>query len=100
MSDSHEAPDWLKSIEQNSWQIELLISGGDYQKINYSEEFDELRKTSQSTLGKILWLEKWSSLTYSLAIMLSIICAGAILLVAAFYHYVLKHLISPSLYDS
>ncbi len=166
-----ETPKWLYEQERNSWQIELIISGGmlytlwtlpryfsyelqkafitadfsatyailffstlilsralligfgvnlllralwlaylgvhyafpngiDYKRLKYSKEFEERFEKDHDALNRILKIEKYCSLTYSLSIIISICAAGALLIVAAVYYLILENIIPQSVYDN
>ncbi|MEM6395551.1 MAG: hypothetical protein AAF741_04330 [Bacteroidota bacterium] len=159
-NNNESTPNWLKSLERSSWQIEVLISGGlvltlfnlpskineallgaflhtsfdtplfiifiaafvvskalligfgvnlflraiwlallgvnfaypkgiDFERLDYSETFKEEMNRRPSTLDRILWLERWSSLSYSLAIILTVGALGAVLVVALIYYLII-----------
>lgn len=159
-NDHSDVPRWLKDIESNSWQIEILISGGlmytlynlpewinlyfskayvtasystanlivfllailvskalligfgvnlflraiwlaylgvhyayprgiDYHRLNYSDEFQKKYEKKPSTLSKILFLENWASLSYSLSIILSMISAGVMVFLLLLYSFII-----------
>ncbi|MEO0790098.1 MAG: hypothetical protein AAFY36_15635 [Bacteroidota bacterium] len=68
--------------------------GIDYERLNYSKAFEEEMNKRPSTLDRILWLEKWASLSYSLAIILTIGALGAVLTVALIYYFIFQPLIN------
>ena len=169
--DTVKQSDWLLNVEQNSWQIELLISGGLlitlYYLPNYINEWlAEVVNDSQLTTAilliflvalivskalligfgtnlflrsmwlasigvhyafpegikdesldyhkdiidkltpkdgphhKVLLLEKLSSLSYSISIILTVFSMGAALIVLAFYFLLFEPFFPSSVYDS
>ncbi|MEM6964215.1 MAG: hypothetical protein AAF573_05570 [Bacteroidota bacterium] len=156
MEDKKLIPDWLVEQERNSWQIELLISGGfiftlvslpeflrhelldviihneektyivlififgvlfsralligfsvnlllrsiwvaflgihyafpkgvDYSRLKYSKAFEEKLKAENNGIDRILKLEKYCSLSYSLAIIIIILSFGVALVMTIFF---------------
>lgn len=142
-----KTPKWLKNTERNSWQIELLLSGGfifvlfqipsyvrehlfevsshsnfgtstvllfvgavilsrvlligfltnlllraiwlaflgihyafpkgiDYERLDYSERFRQLNESKNTGLTRIFKMEKFCSISYSIAIMIAIVSVG------------------------
>ncbi|MEM8583101.1 MAG: hypothetical protein AAGF87_02470 [Bacteroidota bacterium] len=68
--------------------------GIDYERLNYSKTFEEEMGKRPSTLDRILWLERWASLSYSLAIILTVGALGAVLMVALVYYFIYEPLIN------
>ncbi len=148
-SDTSSIPEWLKATEQNSWQIELLISGGfifvlfqlpsfvrehlfavasysdfgtssvllfvgavilarvlligfilnlllraiwlaflgihyafpdgiNYKQLGYSNRFENLNQYTKDGLARILKIEKYCSISYSIAIMIAVVSVGVL----------------------
>ena len=170
MKENTNTPNWLKQIEQTSWQVELLISGGfifallqvppylknilleigyhtdlnssliiifiganvlsrvlligfivnlllrslwlaylgihyafpsgvKYSKFNYHQKFEKRFVQDYDSLKRILRLEKYSSLSYSLTIFLSIVFVGTLFSVAVFFWLIEKSEILKGLLD-
>ncbi len=170
VKEASNIPDWLKQTEQNSWQIELLISGGfifallqvppylksvlyeigyhsdlksslvivfiggnvlsrvlligfivnlllrslwlaylgihyafpsgvKYSKLNYHQKFEERFAQDYDSLNRILRLEKFCSLSYSLTIFLSIVFVGTLFSIAVFFWLVEKSEILKEILD-
>ena len=59
--------------------------GVDYQKLGYSDWFNERDKKTASVVERILNLEKYSSLSYSIAILMTLMSAGLFLLLILFF---------------
>lgn len=164
-------PEWLLSVEQNSWQIEIFISGGllitlyhlpshinewmsevvndtllttgiiliflmaliitkalligfatnlllrsmwlaslgvhfafpdgiNEDDIDYHENVKKWLSPHEGPHQKVLMLEKWSSLSYSLSIILTIYSTGAMLIVLACYFLLFEPFLPPEIYDN
>lgn len=162
---------WLQTVEQNSWQIEILISGGllitlyhipdiinnwmtkvvtdsqlttsilliflmslivskalligfganllfraswlaslgvhyafpkgiDYNNLEYSEEIKNRLSHKYRPTAKVLYLERLSSLSYSLAIVFTVFAVGAMLITLLLYFTVFEPLLPAEIYDS
>ncbi|MEM6878966.1 MAG: hypothetical protein AAF544_10430 [Bacteroidota bacterium] len=74
--------------------------GIDYERLNYSKTFEEEMDRQPMTLDRIMWLERWASLSYSLAIILTVGALGAILMVALVYYMIIDPLLSEDLATS
>jgi len=165
------SPDWLKTQEQNSWQIELLISGGmiftlwqlpeyfgqqlqaayinttfstglgiafvsvimlsralligfgvnlllrtiwlaflgihyafpkgvNYEKLNYSDYFKERFSQEHSATGRILKVEKYCSLSFSIAIIISTGTLGVLSIGYIIYTYVFEVFFPENWYNN
>jgi len=147
-------PDWLKTQEQNSWQIELLISGGmmftlwqlpsyfsyqleeayittsfstsygivfvgaimlsralligfgvnlllvDYKNLNYSDYFNEKFSQDNVAINRILRVEKYCSLSFSLAIIISVGTIGVLFIGYILYAFIFEKLLPFSWHDN
>lgn len=67
--------------------------GIDYERLHYSSVFEQEMKRKPSTLSRIQWLERWASLSYSIAISLTIGACGSILMVAGLYYFILERVL-------
>ncbi|MEM7574116.1 MAG: hypothetical protein AAF433_14505 [Bacteroidota bacterium] len=74
--------------------------GVDYERLNYSSAFEQEMKRKPSTLTRILWFERWASLSYSIAISLTIGACGSILMVAGLYYFILERVLPELWLDS
>ncbi len=164
-------PDWLKIQEQNSWQIELLISGGmiftlwqlpeyfgqqlqaayinttfstslgiafvgaimlsralligfgvnlllrtlwlaflgihyafpkgvNYEKLNYSDYFNERFSQEHNAVSRILKVEKYCSISFSLAIIISAGTVGVLFIGYILYAFVLEKILPLRWYNN
>jgi len=151
MESNTRVPKWIKTTEQNSWQIELLISGGfifvlfqlpayvrehlfavasysdfgtssvllfvgavilarvlligfvlnlllraiwlaflgvhyafpdgiNYKQLDYSDRFEVLNGSNNKGLSRILKIEKYCSISYSIAIMIAVVSVGILIM--------------------
>ncbi len=69
-----------------------------YEKLKYSEYFKEKTKQKADSVKRILLLEQFSSLSYSMTLMLTVMSFGIFLLLSVFYS--LLSVIAYRLYDS
>lgn len=164
-------PSWLQNQERNSWQIELIISGGmiftlwtlpeffllkyqetiitapfntshaivffggltlsralligfgvnlllralwlaflgvhyafpnglDYEKLDYSPHFSDRNSKENDSVSRILLVEKYCSLSFSLAIFMAICTAGALFSMYLLFAYVLEYILPYDLIDT
>lgn len=74
--------------------------GIDYERLKYSKTFEEKFKKENNYINRIISLEKYSSLSYSLAILISIMSVGILVILWITYQFLIIPFFPTSIVES